>query len=71
LVRVEPGRSTRTARRDGVDPPEHLQRIPRKPITLFYSENGFIPVRADLSDLSGEIDIGASGQVSADTTALP
>lgn len=38
------------------------------PITSFSSEAGFIPFRADLGGLFGEINIGASGQLSADVT---
>lgn len=38
------------------------------PVTSFSSETGFIPFRADLGGLFGEINIGASGQLSANVT---
>ncbi|MGM4927656.1 autotransporter outer membrane beta-barrel domain-containing protein [Tardiphaga sp. 619_E2_N8_5] len=38
------------------------------PVTSFSSEAGFIPFRADLGGLFGELNIGASGQLSADVT---
>lgn len=48
--------------------PSLLNEFRGNPITSFSSDAGFIPFRADLGGLCREINIGASGQLSADVT---